>query len=1402
MATIGPYDLGTALGSGATAQVRLGTHRVTGDVVAIKMISKARVGLTMARSLANVLERDGPGSSSSDTTSQGHEHLPLAVEREVGILKLLDHPHLLQLVDVWENKDYVFLVTEYANQGDLLHFLCADDARGRGLHEEEAVRLFRQLMSAMDYVHAHHIVHRDLKLENLLIHNGQIKVCDFGMATILQTPTAMLRTSCGSIRYCAPEILKDHHYRGELADIWSMGIILYAMLTGNLPFPGDEDDRLTSKVIRGIYNMPAWLSEDAKDMIRRTLNVEPGWRITMDELWHHPLVTKYGNFDQLNLRTMMPWNVAEGQPIPADEIDIDILRQMSTMWYTFSEAALIKILGQKERSQQQLVYQFMLQHKEKHQEQYQNNALVPKTDIHHFKPLVNAPTGLHAGGYYQFGGDGGDKIRIRVVANCPDIDGEDEYDEWLVGLTDDFQDNVDLSALRDARAGEAKATVPNDDVRSLVAPAPSFVTQKTANSQRSRHRIFSPGSPSSSIRTCRSTPRQVHNPRKRNVNFSAVRHTAQRARYNGDESSILGSDLDDFGDFGDRASLASLPKLPVAARGGYQGPTLAAGAPREEIWSEELKEFHETLAGDIDRAFTPSLLIEDEKKRSTSRASSQFCLSIDVNAPILPTTRFLGPSRLDPGRSSSLSPTPEFSRPGPGSSTFGSKHLEVPKLNTSRPVSDSQDVDVLGLPPRSDPAPYVNRPLPPIPTRSAKADQAKGKQHASKPEANESASTAKPAVNYRLFPKIDNTRQTDANPLNRILREENVVLSNSGRRVKSEVPALSSIKEQKTTANKRCSSLNPFSGHGATGASAKTENNKRYSSLGSAVTPQKTTENEGLMSFGQKQTIRMVPASPVDDPVPRPLTVRKSIASRPTTPTPRITVTDESLVPKPLNLDLVNEKRMMSIARKTGAEAMMKAKSSLETLMAPKPSMEKRKSSMEKEMGSKPSIDTFAAPKSSMEITPAPKQSTDMSTAAKSSLETLTVRRSRPQTSTAITKPGIETAAVNDMSMPSMAQMMMPKSSLEGKVSPKPAAVAKKKKMTPRERFEAIFRARPDSRAPPKSKKGKRSKNGGKLGNMFKPKVTEEEQAKQQSEKKGFRKFSLFKGKKEDKGKAKEVVIQEPNEEIQREATEAAPKKNEDHKDKQKMRMSIIQPTDTPVSYTSGTFLESATSTASIAGPSRAARPAQQQSPTKSAGKATKKTKKQKPKRKTRRRLRWWHMRKPEIIHSDFEEWEDRPMHPIELEPELKEGEQRQHWFFRLFRVKPVRRYICFTMRGKHALLEIKRLLRRWEDYGIEDLVVDEKANVIRGRVSGDNPFGAKELAFRIEVNEVIIETTRQHLSIARVDQVAGAASSLNRLVDNMGREFRERLMLVDDETVEAMMLVTYRTWLASVGKA
>ncbi|KAI9875894.1 MAG: hypothetical protein M1830_007823 [Pleopsidium flavum] len=415
---VGPWQLGKTLGKGATGRVRLAKHALTGQFAAIKIVSKKSAALVQSTSLSGM---DTMVTGPPVVGSNGGRLMPFGIEREVVIMKLIEHPNIINLYDVWENRGELYLVLEYVEGGELFDYLVA---QGR-LDEEEAVRLFRQIIAGLSYCHRFNICHRDLKPENLLLdRNRNIKIADFGMAA-LQPAGLWLDTSCGSPHYASPEIVSGKKYRGDKADIWSCGVILFTLLTGYLPFDSGDIPKTLKAVKAGVYTMPEGLSREAKDLIWRILQPDPRVRMTMNAIWRHPLLGKYGTAGEAGVENA-GW---PGPPPPLSardcgrpakkraDIDGEILRNLHTLWHNVDQQVLIERLLSEEPNHEKVFYQALLKFREDQLENYQGPSLEYSTsDYHHVpRPIRRAASSRHT--YLQAEGHNRRRSQFSIVSD-------------------------------------------------------------------------------------------------------------------------------------------------------------------------------------------------------------------------------------------------------------------------------------------------------------------------------------------------------------------------------------------------------------------------------------------------------------------------------------------------------------------------------------------------------------------------------------------------------------------------------------------------------------------------------------------------------------------------------------------------------------------------------------------------------------------------------------------------------------------------------------------------------------------------------------------------------------------------------------------------------------------------
>jgi len=253
---VGFYEIEGTIGRGNFAVVKLARHRITKTEVAIKIIDKTQLDPS---NLAKVY-------------------------REVEVMKLLNHPNIVKLYQVMETKSMLYLVSEYAPQGEIFEYI----ARHGRMSEALARRKFWQMVLAVEYCHSRRVVHRDLKAENLLLDsNMNIKIADFGFSNFW-SPSSNLNTWCGSPPYAAPEVFEGQQYKGPEIDVWSLGVVLYVLVCGALPFDGSTLHTLRDRVLSGRFRIPFFMSSECESLIRRILVLDPTRRYTLQQVKAHP----------------------------------------------------------------------------------------------------------------------------------------------------------------------------------------------------------------------------------------------------------------------------------------------------------------------------------------------------------------------------------------------------------------------------------------------------------------------------------------------------------------------------------------------------------------------------------------------------------------------------------------------------------------------------------------------------------------------------------------------------------------------------------------------------------------------------------------------------------------------------------------------------------------------------------------------------------------------------------------------------------------------------------------------------------------------------------------------------------------------------------------------------------
>lgn len=254
MRKVGKYEVGRTIGEGTFAKVKFAQNTETGESVAMKVLDR--------------------------TTIIKHKMVD-QIKREISIMKLVRHPYVVRLHEVLASRTKIYIILEFITGGELFDKI----VRHGRLSEAESRSYFQQLIDGVDYCHSKGVYHRDLKPENLLLDSlGNLKISDFGLSALPPQGVSILRTTCGTPNYVAPEVLSHKGYDGTLADVWSCGVILYVLMAGYLPFDEIDLTTLYSKIERSEFSCPSWFPVGAKSLIQKILDPNPQTRIQIEDI--------------------------------------------------------------------------------------------------------------------------------------------------------------------------------------------------------------------------------------------------------------------------------------------------------------------------------------------------------------------------------------------------------------------------------------------------------------------------------------------------------------------------------------------------------------------------------------------------------------------------------------------------------------------------------------------------------------------------------------------------------------------------------------------------------------------------------------------------------------------------------------------------------------------------------------------------------------------------------------------------------------------------------------------------------------------------------------------------------------------------------------------------------------
>ena len=251
------YNIRGIIGKGTFSIVKLGEHKKTKEKVAIKILQKNKI--------------------------LNKEDL-IRIEREIGILKSLKHPNIIKIHRIEEDDKRFYIIMEFCENGELFNRI----VEKQHLTEDEAALFYYQLINGLEYIHKNNIVHRDLKPENLLLSkNDLLKIIDFGLSNFTGY-NILLGTPCGSPCYASPEMVSGQRYNGFMIDVWSTGIILFAMVNGYLPFEDNNNEILFGKILKCKINYPKTMGELSLDLMKKIITPDPKKRITLKQIKQHP----------------------------------------------------------------------------------------------------------------------------------------------------------------------------------------------------------------------------------------------------------------------------------------------------------------------------------------------------------------------------------------------------------------------------------------------------------------------------------------------------------------------------------------------------------------------------------------------------------------------------------------------------------------------------------------------------------------------------------------------------------------------------------------------------------------------------------------------------------------------------------------------------------------------------------------------------------------------------------------------------------------------------------------------------------------------------------------------------------------------------------------------------------
>lgn len=314
--SLGEWDFLETVGAGSMGKVKLAKHRFTGEVCAIKIVNRATNAFLHK-------EQSLPPPKKEEEILERQKKLEKEISRdkrtirEASLGQILYHPHICRLFEMCTMSNHFYMLFEYVSGGQLLDYIIQHGS----LREHHARKFTRGIASALQYLHANNIVHRDLKIENIMIStSGEIKIIDFGLSNLFDR-RKQLHTFCGSLYFAAPELLKASPYTGPEVDVWSFGVVLYVLVCGKVPFDDENSSVLHEKIKQGKVEYPQHLSIEVISLLSKMLVVDPKRRATLKQVVeHHWMIRGYD--------CPPPSYVPNRIPLTAEMLDINVVKEM------------------------------------------------------------------------------------------------------------------------------------------------------------------------------------------------------------------------------------------------------------------------------------------------------------------------------------------------------------------------------------------------------------------------------------------------------------------------------------------------------------------------------------------------------------------------------------------------------------------------------------------------------------------------------------------------------------------------------------------------------------------------------------------------------------------------------------------------------------------------------------------------------------------------------------------------------------------------------------------------------------------------------------------------------------------------------------------------------------------